>query len=156
MSYNSVANFKLHAFPSGSFNGIPDTQIQHALDVAASELNAALRPHHTLPLATGSYGSGSDLELIYAAEINIAAYRLMQFRGLKPNVDGTNDQVLYQRYLEVMDPQNGLLAKLSSGRILLPMDSDATPTYNEKRSRLYGNPGRSIRIIDEESGVEYI
>jgi len=151
--YNTTATFLLSAFPSGSYNGISTAVIQQQLDVAASEINAALRPFHTLPMATGS--SDSDLQVIYNAEVTIVSYRLMSYRGFKPDVNGTQDEHLHQRYLEIVG-EGGLLDKLSRGKILLARAADATPTVREKRSKMYGTPnGRSQTIVDS-NGNEYI
>jgi hypothetical protein len=154
MSYNSISNFKLYAYPSGSYNDIPNDTIQFQLNVAASEIDAALRPFHTLPLNTSTYNSGSELALIYNAEIIIASYKLMSYIGFKPNADETVDTVLRNQYLEIKG-LDGLLDKLSQGKLILPMDSDATPTTQEKRPRMYGNPARSTRLVGPD-GTEYI
>jgi hypothetical protein len=149
MSYNSVSDFKLRAFPSGSYNSIPNSVIQYNLDLGSSLINTALLPFHTLPLDTTTYNSASILTTIYDAEVTIASYKLMTYRGFKPNVEGTEDNVLRERYAEVMDPVNGLLANIRSGKILFTK-MDATPTKSEKRMKLYGNTGRSIRVTDSD------
>jgi hypothetical protein len=154
MSYLTPSDFKLRAFPSGSFNNISDSIIQAELDVAASEINAALRPFHTLPLNTGSYNSSSDLALIYNAEATITSYRLLMFRGFRPNINGTSDEVLQARYLEIV-AESGILDKLSKGKLLLPGAADSTPNVREKRARQYGSQGRSYKITDS-NGREYI
>lgn len=155
MSYNTPTEFRLFAVPSGSLNNTSDAVIQRFLDVAASEINAALIPHHTLPLNTGSYGSSSDLAVIYDAEITIASYRLLQYRGMKPNTDGTNDQVLERRYNEITNPEFGLLTRLSRGEYLLFKEADATPTVHEGRVKSYGRASRTTRYYSED-GTEYV
>lgn len=154
MSYNTVAEFKLNAFPSGSFNSFPESVVQTELDVASSMINAALQPFHSLPMNTGSYGASSDLAVIYDAERTIATYNLHRYRGLKPSVAGTQDEILKEKYLEVVG-EGGLLDRLSRGKFLLPGASDSTPNVREKRTRMFGKPGRVYRIVDSD-GKEYI
>jgi phage gp36-like protein len=146
MSYNTVTTFKLHAFPSGSFNSIPDVVIENALSVACSEIDSALRKHHTLPMNTGSYSS--ELALLYYAERTIATYRMMLWRGFKPNIENTADVVLMNQYNEVVG-EGGILDKIRNGQMIFPQESDATPTVSENRPKMYGNPGRTIHYIDE-------
>ncbi len=154
MTFHSVSSFKLVAYPSGSYNSIPDAVITNALNVAESEILAACRPFHTLPLATGSYGQSSELAMLYDAQVTIASYRLQTYTGFKPNADEQGDSVLRNQYLEVKG-EGGLLDKISQGKLILPMESDATPTVQEKRPRVYGNTGRTIRNTDD-SGKEYV
>lgn len=142
MSYCTVSQFRTYAFPSGSFSNVSDEVIQHELNQAASEINAKLRVKHTLPLITSSYGIDSDLAVIYGAEIIMASYTLLMYRGMKPNINGTNDEILFRRYSDIKEPENGLLAQIADGRILFPDSSDSTPTVSEGRSKCYGTESR--------------
>jgi hypothetical protein len=153
MSYNTVLEFKARAFPSGSFNGLVDSVIQTQLDVAASEIDSALRAHHSLPMNTGSYSS--ELASIYEAEAVMTSYRLMMHVGFKPNIDGSQDNPLETRYLEITSPDNGWLMKLSTGKIIFPGASDATPSVKERRSKMFGKSGRTTRQYTSD-GKEYI
>lgn len=155
MTLHTTTTFKLIAYPSGSFNSIPDAVISNALAVAESEILAACRPYHTLPLATGSYGQSSELALLYDAQATMTSYRLMSYLGFKPNADEAGDTVLRNQYLEIKG-EGGLLDKLSQGKLILPMQADATPTVSERRPKVYGNVGRSTRTVDSETGKEYV
>lgn len=154
MSYNTIANFKLYAYPSGSFNDIPTTVIQNYLDVAASELNSALSRHHTLPLNTGSYDSSSRLACIYDAERVLAGYKCLLWQGFRPNVDNTQDVVIINMVNDIRG-KDGLLDKLLAGKIIFPNDADATPETRETMSKVVGKPGRNARHFDDD-GNEYI
>jgi phage gp36-like protein len=153
--FHSVSSFLLVAFPSGSFNSIPTAVIQNALDVAESKILTYCRHKHSLPFDTGSYGQSSELAILYDAQVTMAAYNLMDFRGSKPNVNGALDEVLEKRYDEITHPEIGLLAQIAQGRILLPGSSDSTPTTTEGRMKSYGSEGRTTRYYSDD-GKEYI
>lgn len=156
MSYNSISQFKARAYPSGSFDNLPNDTIQKELDGAASQIDAALRTHHTLPLSTGSFGVNShELGVIYQTEANIASYRLMVHRGLKPDFAAEKDEHLQELYGEIMDPQNGLLRRITKGEFLFPDSADATPNTKERRMKMYGKSGRKIRTFNSD-GEEFI
>ena len=158
MSYSTVAQFRSYAFPSGSFDNMSNGMIQHQLDNAASLIDVALRPYHTLPLDVVNVASGSSQHstwhFVSQCEMTIASYYLMMYRGFKPNIDGSPDQILYNRYLEITNPTDGLLTQLKKGEILLEKEADATPTIREKRSKMYGRAGRVVRYYDAD-GIEY-
>jgi len=153
MSYNTVATFKIRAFPSGSFNELTDAEIQPALDSASSLINAALRVHHTLPMLTGSFAA--ELDSLYDAEIAISSYRLMQFRGFKPNIAGSFDEVLSNRYAEIMDPEDGFLAQIRKGQVTFPSEADSTAGKRDGRTKMFGKTGRTTRNFDSD-GKEFI
>ena len=158
MSYNTVSQFKLFAFPSGSFNNVPDATIQNALDVGASMIDSALSRHHTLPLNTGSYGSSSRLALIYNAERVIATYNLMIWRGFRPSVENTQDVVLVNQYNSITGEdgrETYLIKNLLDGKILFPSDADSTPATKEMQARVVGKPFRTVTRTDED-GNQYI
>lgn len=140
MSYQTPAQFRIAAFPSGSFNELSDVEVQHALDVAQAEVDAALRPHHTLPLVE------VDSSIIEAERV-IASYRLMLFRGFKPE---TLDPSLSLRYQEVVgvgsvEPSASFLGRLSTGRFLLSRSADST-LKRERRARAWNTlPQRQAR-----------
>jgi Protein of unknown function (DUF1320) len=132
MSYLTPTQFKARAIPSGSFDGLDPDVVQTALDVASSEIDAALRPHHSLPMSTGSLGS--ELAVLYDAEMVIASYRLMLLVGFKPDVDGSADAVLKERYNEVtgFDGRPGaLLPRIAKGQYLFSSGADATSSTDE-------------------------
>lgn len=154
MSYNTVSEFKLFAFPSGSYNSIPTTVIQHYLDEAASEIDASLAKHHSLPMNTGSYGHSSRLAMLYNAERIITSYNLLCWKGFKPNVNSDQDVVLVNAYNGIVG-EGGLLSKLLSGEIILPNDSDATPSTSENVPKIIGKPITLTKYLDDD-GKEFI
>lgn len=112
MSYLTPAEFRAVAFPSGSFDDIADSVVQHHLDAAASEIDGALGAFHTLPLTTTPHS-------VVEAEAVIAGFRLMLFTGVAP---GSNEEPwLVRRYNDVVgDPSNassGFLGQLRTGHI---------------------------------------
>lgn len=147
MSYNTVPQFLTRAHPSGSFNHLATSVVQTFLDVGAAEIDASLRPHHTMPMNTGSLGSG--LEVLQDAEAVIASYRLMMHVGFRPNIDGDVDSVLVNRYYEVtgLDGRpNALLTRISKGQYLFPDSADATSTVSEGAPIVVAaSPGRSTQ-----------
>lgn len=152
--FHSVSTFRVIAFPSGSFSDVPDAVISNELAVAESEILAALRPFHSLPINTGSYGQTSELAVLYNAQATMVSFRVMMFTGFKPSLAGSADDVLQARYLEIVG-EGGLLDKISRGKYLLPIEADATPTVREKRSRMFGSPSRGTTITDA-NGKQYI
>lgn len=156
MALHTINTFKLHAFPSGSFNHLSNDVITAALATAESKILAACRPFHTLPLNTGSYDHNSpELAVLYDAQVKIASYNLMPYIGMKPNSDEVGDVILRNQYLEIVGV-DGLLDKLSQGKFILPMDADATPTVQEKRPKMFGNTARTTRVVNPSTGKEYI
>lgn len=153
MSYNTVSDFKARAIPSGSYNHIPDSTIQTYLDGAASEIDAHLRRYHSLPLVTGSYAS--ELASIYDAEAVMTSWRLYLFAGTKGDIDNEPDQVLADRYVEIMDPENGFLSRLSEGKLIFPSAADQTPNKREGRTKFYGSKGKSYKQYNSD-GEEII
>lgn len=138
-TYLTVSEFRTLAFPKGSFANLEDDEIQYNIDVASNMVDAALRTHHTLPLVIET---DRDIGFIKDMVLVIASYRLLQFRGFKPNASGSPDQGLIDRYREVIAPENGLLAQLSSGKLLLDKQVDQT-SKRERRSRIIGSTSRS-------------
>lgn len=124
MSYNNVNEFLLYSFTNGAYNDVSASVIQDQLDIAANEIDAALRPHHTLPLI-----SGSVPPVIKEAERVIAGYRLWLFMGIDP---GTSGERLKERYFEVYgnsdDPTSGLLGQLAYGKRTLVAKDTTDPT----------------------------
>lgn len=124
MSYNTVAEMRLHAFPSGSLDLNSDAQVQAQLDAAASEIDSALLVKHTLPLA-------STPAVIAEAERTIASFRLLLFNGARPN---SIDEFLRTRYYEVVGdpgvPGTGLLYRIATGKMSFATTVDAT-TFRE-------------------------
>jgi hypothetical protein len=125
MSYLTPTEFRATAFRSGSLVNLSDAEIQAQLDVASSEIDAALRPTHTLPLATPVPA------LILEAERVLAAHRLMLFRGRKPVESAGPDGAFERRYQEIQGGSNvewkdSVLGKLSTGRLILAKEADAT------------------------------
>lgn len=120
------------AFPSGSFDSVSDQAIEFQINVASNTVDGYLRTHHTLPL---KLTSDRDIGLIKDCVLVIASYQLLQFRGFKPNQQNTPDLHLRERYTAITAPENGILAQLSAGHILLDREVDQTPE-RERRSRM--------------------
>lgn len=144
MSYNTVEEFRALAFPYGAYDDFDDSTVQNQLDIAKSTIDAALRNHHVLPLQENGY---DEIGIIRDAEIVIASYRLMLQRGLKAAAGGGADQHLRERYGEIMHPDEGLLNRISNGRLLLSRKADKT-RKRERRPRMSGSPGISFRRTD--------
>lgn len=150
MSYQSVTEFRRYAWPSGSYSAIPDSVIQEELDIAASELDAALRPYHTLPMVSGSNGYDPALT---GAERNIAAYRLLVYRGFKPT--DSQQETLVRRYEETrggvtIPIADSFLGRLAAGQYMLASTADATPSVRERRSKMYGTAASSYTLTDSD------
>jgi hypothetical protein len=157
MTFHSVASFKITAYPSGSYNNVPDAVISQYLVEAESLILAACRVFHTLPLATGSYGLASpELAVLYNAQTTITSFQLQPYIGTHPTAGTQTDTILYNRYLEIM-AEGGLLDRLSKGKLILPMEADATPKVSEKRMKSFG-----IAIVDrsnmyiDDNGNEFV
>jgi len=121
---------------------LSDSEVQTQLDVAASEIDAALRPHHKLPLAS-PYPA-----VLLEAESVIASYRLFLFRGFKP---GSKDaDTIQARYVEVVGdptvPGSGLLGRLAAGKFILAAEADATPNTREGAPLVLSRTSRSDRF----------
>lgn len=150
-SYLTPAEFRIRAFPSGSFDDVGDPECQLYLTSAAAEINASLRPHHTLNSTTGMLDvpDGSVKE----AEAVIASYRILLFRGRKPNGNSSSEEVLQIRYQEIVG-EGGYLQRLAKGTYLLDRSADATPG-REGRTRIVGNKPTTMRRFTT-SGKEFI
>ncbi len=124
MSYNTVQQFLQFSITSGSFNNIDPMVIQEALDVAANRIDSALRPHHTLPIPSGSVPS-----IVFDAERIIAAYWCWLNVGIDP---GVNFKLIEKRYAEIAgvpeNPASGWLGMVAYGRITVIADDDTDPT----------------------------
>jgi len=143
VSYLTPTEFRLRSFASGSFDELSDAEVQVQLDVAASEIDAALRPHHTLPMAT-PYPA-----VLLEAESVMTAYRLFLFRGFKP---GSKDaDTIQARYFEVVGdptaPGSGLLGRLAAGKFILADSADSTPQRREGAPVVLSRPSRSDRWV---------
>lgn len=141
MSYQNVSDFLLYATPTGAYSTLPTGSIQRYLDVAQSEIDAALRIHHTLPLSIVP-------AVISDAETVIASWRLLQLRGFEPQ---SNDgATLRARYDEIMDAETGLLARISRGVFVFAKDVDATPTTREAAPRVYASVTRGFKTYEDQ------
>lgn len=141
-SYIDSSNFLLRAFPSGSFNSVPTGTIDLYLDSAASEVDAALRARHTLPLSTIP-------EVLKDAITCVASYRLLLHVGSRPDAA---DEALERRYLEITSP-GGLFDRISRGQFIFHSSIDATRTVNEgspivQASR--SNRSRGVRVFGSD------
>ena len=124
MSYNTVDQFLQFSITSGSFDNQSNIVIQEALDIAANRIDSALRPHHTLPIPSGSVPS-----IVLDAERVIAAYWLWLNQGIDP---GVNFKLVEKRYLEVAgvpeNPASGWLGMVAYGKITVIDDADQDPS----------------------------
>ena len=122
MSYNTITQFKARSLPTGSYDAVPDDTIQLELDSAASLIDAALVPKHTLPLSTGSFDDNSRIAMIYKAEIVMASFTMLTIIGYEPDTEQfTSVEAQYNTTL-------GMLERLANGQLMLPDSADATPT----------------------------
>lgn len=141
-SYIDSTNFLLRAFPSGSFNSVPTGTIDLYLDSAASEVDAALRAKHKLPLS-------STPEVLKDAISSIVSYRLLLHVGSRPDAD---DVALERRYLEITSP-GGLLDRISRGQFIFDSSIDATPTTYEGSPIVQAsksNRSRGVRVFNDD------
>ena len=136
MSYNTPAQFKLFAYPSGSYNELDDSTIQFYLDGAYNLINSSLQRYHQLPLSTEDQ---SAIAFVKQGEVAIASYNLITFAGLRPNIDGAPDSILQQKAAEWLDPEHGYLTRFSKGYLRLQPTADNTPQKSEGRAKLYGS-----------------
>ena len=138
MSYNTTGSFRSFSFTSGSFDNVSDFVVAEALEIAANRIDAALRPHHTLPLASGSVPS-----VILEAERVLAGYWLWLNVGIDP---GVGSQFLKDRYKEIAgvpeNPASGFLGMLAYGKISLVTDNDQDPSPPKAIVQVYGNCSR--------------
>lgn len=136
MTYNTVEEFKLRAYPSGSYNTISDETIGFYLSSSCAQINAALQRYHSLPLNEEEHSD--KIAFIKQGEIAIASYNLMLFRGFKPDVIGEQDETLQTQFSLWADPEVGYLSQFQKGNLRLQPEADNTPTNSEGRSKLFG------------------
>lgn len=119
--YLSVLGFLSSSMCKGSFADADPNDVQHALNIAADEIDAALRTHHVLPL------SAVPNQLLEAQGV-LAAYRLLTVNGLNP---GGSKSFIEERYKEIkgdpINPASGLLGMLAYGKVSWGNQIDAGP-----------------------------
>lgn len=110
--YLSVQGFLSTSMCSGSLSTLSSDVIQHALNVAADEIDSALRTHNVLPL------SEVPNEVLEAQAV-LTTYRLLTVYGLNP---GGAKSFIEQRYKEIkgdpVNPASGWLGMVAYGRKL--------------------------------------
>jgi len=132
MSYNTPATFRTNSIVSGSYDSIPDAVIQQQLNVAANRIDAACRPHHTLPFT-------SVPPLVVDMENTICAYKLWLMTGINP---GTGTDILKEAYVEVVGnpsvPDSGILGMLAYGKMTLIASNDTDPSNDKGQPYIVG------------------
>lgn len=147
IDYLTLDEFEVLCFPSGAFSQVPSSSIQMYIDIAQSFVQSELQFHYKEPLLlTGS----KDIGIVKFCIATIASYHLMQNRGLKSSIAGTGDEILQSRYAEVMDPENGILRRLATGKMRLKKEVDSTPNHHERSSKMIGKLGTSFSFYDSD------
>lgn len=144
--YATVAELRALCAPTGSLDATPDSVLAYEISGSASEVNAALITHHTLPL---SYVPAA----IKNAVITMASYRLRLTRGKHAGGSAPSDEVLKERYYDLTG-EKGFLARLADGLVVFEKAIDATS--NTVGFPIVASSGTPQAFINSDSSGNYV
>lgn len=148
MSYNTVSEFGLYAFPQSIRHYATDdsTYVQRHLDVAASQIDLLLESRYSSALETVP-------PIIKWMELTIAGKNIVIEQGMP--AESTDIQHIMEQYYTVMGrpdtKDKGLLGRLAEGSLTLPDSAGGSPE-RPRVSTIQQNDGSFGSVSLDSSG----
>lgn len=130
--YASRAQLAQTGLPASALEEVDGGKQDEFLVLAAGTIDSYMRGRYKLPI-TGSLGPTNTYPPeLQDANLAIAAYRLLVFRGFNPDEYDRNFQLRHDFYLGNQERgTKGWLDKLSAGAVSLDLALDASPAVAE-------------------------
>lgn len=137
--YATQAEFLNQTLPAEAFSTLPVGTIDKALIWASSWANSKIKKRYTLPLTQW----GEDLR---SAVCDLAALRLMRFRGFKPGSGAS------QAFVDAAKEAKDWLEEISEGTAELDNVIDSTPDLDEDGSLAASVPAADFTFYVSADG----